>query len=103
MSKVRRSRDEWRRLVRMLEESREDPVVFAVRHDVSPRTLRWWSWRLRETSSPIFIPVEVGPVSVAPTRSMRMEARLASGVVLAFEDVDAAMLRELVAALGDRA
>lgn len=97
----RRSRtsDEWRSLVELFDSSDAKAVDFAAAHDVDVKTLRWWRSRLRgETKAPKFVPVDIAGPTVG--RFGRVEARLPSGVVLAFDEFDASTLRDLVAVLG---
>lgn len=94
-----RTRAEWQRLVELFEASGQTPGEFGAAHRISEATFRWWRSRLRDhAEKPMFLPVDVAVPSTP--RMGRFEARLPSGVVLAFDDVDPAVLRELIAVLG---
>lgn len=102
-------RAEWKRRVQQWKKSGQTAEVFAARRGLNPSTLRWWSSTLQRSAAPERAPApEVGfarvvPVDTAPARSdepAALELVLPSGrVVRVRQGFDAALLRELIAAL----
>ena len=82
--KVRRSRDEWRRLVERCECGELSPAEFCRREDLNPNTFRVWRSRVRsETNAPVPF-VEVVPTSApsAVATPWLIELELPSGAKL---------------------
>ena len=52
MARARRSREEWKCLVRKWESSSETAREFCARHDLKLSTFQWWRWRLRDALGP---------------------------------------------------
>ena len=67
MARARRSREEWKRLVREWESSSERAREFCARHDLKLSTFQWWRWRLGSAAGP---PAEIseGWVELSPAR-----------------------------------
>jgi hypothetical protein len=60
----RRSREEWRAVVRAWRKSGQSQTAFAASRGMAPRTLSWWVWKLKqevdeELDPAVFVPVEV--------------------------------------------
>lgn len=55
----RRSREEWIRHLQDLRASGLDLPAFARSRGLEPKSLRWWSWRLRRELEPASRPVEL--------------------------------------------
>jgi len=88
-----------------LEASGDSVSEFAARQGLSPRTLAWWRWRLRQDAAgtteweePVFVPVSVAEAPEAAPSTLTLEAVLPNGVQLRLERVED--VRGLVAALG---
>lgn len=103
------SRAEWEKRVTQWKRSGLTAQVFAAQQGLNLRTLQWWSSTLRrppvrprtqaaKVSFARVVPVENGPArQIEPAA---LEVTLASGrVVRVRQGFDAALLRELIAAL----
>lgn len=82
--KVRRSRDEWRRLVARYECGELSPAEFCRREDLNPNTFRLWRGRVRSADNAPVPFVEVVPVSSPPSVATPwlIELELPSGAKL---------------------
>lgn len=107
MTRRRRSRSEWTRIVTRWRASRLSATEFARRHDLTARQLQWWSWRLGKASSergeaqpdPITL-IELAPSARADER---LELVLINGRTLRFSaSVEAAQLCAIIAAAESR-
>jgi hypothetical protein len=109
----RRSREEWRGIVRDFETSGLDAPLFAGQRGVNENTLRWWRSRLRcdadrpdgvAVSPPRqFAPVAVEgwSVGVTPPPPTSIDVAFPNGVRLRFDyGLDGVALRDLAAAFG---
>lgn len=101
----RRSRSEWSELVQEWLRSGQSAEEFGAARGVPPARLPWWRWRLGlgGASAPGVELVKV-EVTREPSSGTGWELRTTGGDVLRVEGaMDAACLRELLAALGVRA
>ena len=48
MTSTRRSRSDWQALVLAWRKSCQPTAQFARRHQLDPRQLRWWAWKLEQ-------------------------------------------------------
>jgi hypothetical protein len=98
MARVRRSRVEWRALVRAFRQSGETAATFAVSHDLGANTLRWWCTQLRDEEG-------AGPVDFVdfvvdePLRVDPFVVIVAGHQVIVPRGFDTVELRRLVDAL----
>ena len=67
MTAGRRSAKEWAALVRAWKRSGETAAQFAESRALSPRTLAWWKWRLKQGDATAAVPsaVQLVPVRVS--------------------------------------
>lgn len=98
---MRRTREDWKRLVAEFRASGMGTTEFARKRRLNPRTLQWWAWELRDESPTEivkFVPVQVA-ASAVPARDV-VEARVGA-VTLRFESgTDAEYVSELLGRLG---
>ncbi len=45
-----RTREEWAKVIRTLERTKEAVGPFCERRGIAPKTLKWWRWHLRSKS-----------------------------------------------------
>ena len=97
---VRRTRDEWSKLVEEYRRSGESAAVFASRRRLNARTLAWWSSRLGRAPGVGFAEVEVA-AALSPPSLVRVDAALANGVRVGIEVIgERQALGVVLAALG---
>ena len=103
MNAARASRAEWVQRVRAWRSSGQSAELFAEGKGYAPGTLKWWSYRLgAEAEAPRFLQVVRGEPKAPARPAVEVEllvevgpARMRLG-----RGFDAALLREVVAALG---
>ena len=82
---MRRTREDWKRLVAEFRTSGMGTTEFARKRRLNPKTLQWWAWELRgelPTEIVKFVPVEARTAAVT-VRDV-VEARVGA-VTLRFE------------------
>lgn len=107
-SAVRRSAEEWARVVREWKRSGQTAAKFAAPHGIAPQTLVWWRWRLARVerkAKPAKRSVDLIPVRVVESdgppraRQPSWELCAADGRVLRVFDGGREELGIVVAAL----
>jgi transposase-like protein len=111
MAHRRRSREEWKELVREVEAGDSIDQV-ARRHSVRAGTLKWWRWQLRRgtvarsaTKAVQMVPVRVRqapPVTPVTPVDDVVEVLVRGAMVRVRIGQDPRYIAELAAALGDR-
>jgi hypothetical protein len=98
---MRRTREDWKRLIAEFRTSGMGTTEFARKRRINPKTFQWWAWELRDKSlaeSVKFVPVQTA-AAVVPTRDV-VEARVGA-VTLRFESgTDVEYVSELLGRLG---
>ena len=75
MTSERRSRAQWKILVRKWKSSGETAKSFAAAHDLNPASLYWWSRELKRqarAAPAAFVPIEVAQLESAPTLMLQV-------------------------------
>jgi len=100
---TQRSRSTWKRLVAKVERGRSVSDV-ALEHGVSPKTLSWWKWRLKQepdvqTAEPSFLPVVVREVALRDEKPREVRFELADLQLRIEVGTDPSYVAALVGAL----
>lgn len=108
MAHRRRSREEWKELVREVEAGDSIDQV-ARRHGVRAGTLKWWRWQLRRgtvarsaTKSVQMVPVQVRQAPPVTAVEDVVEVLVRGALVRVRIGQDPRYIAELAAALGER-
>lgn len=108
MAHRRRSREEWKELVREVEAGDSIDQV-ALRHGVRAGTLKWWRWQLRRgtvarsaTKAVQMVPVRVRPGQRDSAVDDVVEILVRGALVRVRIGQDPRYIAELAAALGER-
>lgn len=97
------TRGEWADRVRRWRASGLTARQFCRREGLNPRTLSWWASTLRDEAPTEATFVDVTALVAAPPRTASLEVVVRDGVtVRVVPGFDAALLREVVAALEAR-
>ena len=78
MTSERRSRAQWKRIVRQWKSSGQSAKAFAAEHELNPSTLYWWSRHLKREAlvdKPVsFVPVEITQVASSAVITLELSA-----------------------------
>jgi hypothetical protein len=99
----RRSAQDWAMLIWELDDSRLSVSEFAAKKGVSPRTLAWWRWKVRqagvERSDDGLRFVELAVEADRPPASIRLHFERLHMEIEVRQGFDAELLRTVVGAL----
>ena len=97
---MRYGREFWQRLAREVDGGGTVADV-ARRHQVQPRTLSWWRWKLKTATrtKPLLLPVVVRPSAADSTLERAIEVCVDDLIVRVPIGTDVAYVTRLIAAL----